>query len=397
MNKILIIGAFDRFNYGDLLFPIIIEQQLKTYGQPLDLAYFGMVDSDLSDLGGKPTQNIQAFYQACNDGSTRANIIVAGGEAIAVTWNSLLVALNEKYKLIRRYQHHLEKFMDLNKWAKRKLKGQTMLPFVFNKTDFKSVDHVLFNSLGGSEIPEEIFTKVEGLKQKLKNVDYFSVRDTVTQQNLKDKGIDTNLYPDSAILMSKFYPNEQLQGLVSIAIKRFVEEKKGKYVFFQINRNHAKQKEERIASLLNAIYEQTGTDICLCPIGKASNHNDDEALQLVFPHLKGEAQFFNEVTVWDIMYLIANARCYIGTSLHGAITAMSYAIPYVGINVKKLNSYLSTWGVERLKAVVPIEQLFTQYQIAIDVPKQDLLESKRRQFAAIEESFDRMATCLFGT
>lgn len=395
MNKILIIGAFDRFNYGDLLFPIIIEQQLKTYGHPLDIGYFGMIESDLSDLGGKPTQDIQAFYRACNANNEKANIIVAGGEAIAVTWNSLLVALNERYRLIRRYQHHLEKFIDLNKWAKRKLKGQTVLPFVFNKTDFKSVDHVLFNSLGGSEIPEQIFTKIEGLQQKLKNVDYFSVRDTITRKNLKNKGVETKLYPDSAILMSKFYAIEHLDELVNIDVRHFVALKKGKYVFFQINRNHAKQKEEKIAALLNAIHHETGADICLCPIGKASNHNDDEALQLIFPHLDGDAQFFNDVTIWDIMYLIANAQCYIGTSLHGAITAMSYAVPYVGINVKKLNSYLGTWGVENLQNVVAIESLYDQYLKAIKVPKQDLIESKNKQFAAIEESFNLMATLLF--
>lgn len=396
MNKILIVGAFDRFNYGDLLFPIIIEQQLKTYGHPLDIEYFGMIESDLSDLGGKPTQDIQAFYRACNASDKKANVIVAGGEAIAVTWNSLLVALNEKYRVIRRYQHHLEKIIDLNKWAKRKLKGQTILPFVFSKADFKSVDHVLFNSLGGSEIPERIFSKIEGLQQKLKHVDYFSVRDTITQGNLKKKSIETKLYPDSAILMSKFYPVEYLDNLVNPDVKQFVASKRGDYVFFQINRNHAKQREEKIASVLNAIHDKTGANICLCPIGKASNHNDDEALKLIFPHLEGNAQFFNEVTIWDIMYLIANAQCYIGTSLHGAITAMSYAVPYVGINVKKLNSYLSTWGVDGLQRIVAIEEMFNQYLLAIDVPKQNLIESRDKQFVAIEESFHLMTALLFG-
>lgn len=73
-----------------------------------------------------------------------------------------MVALNKKYKILRRYQHHFEKFIDLNKFAKNILKGQTELPFVFNSDDFKNVDHVIFNSLGGSEIPDSIFKKVKG-------------------------------------------------------------------------------------------------------------------------------------------------------------------------------------------------------------------------------------------
>lgn len=395
MNKILIIGAFDRFNYGDLLFPIIIEQQLKTYHQALDIAYFGIIESDLSYLGGKPTEDIQDFYEACNRGDKRANIIVAGGEAIAVTWNSLLAALKKHYKPIRRYQHHLEKFIDLNKLAKSILKGQTDLPFVFNKDDFDQVDHVLFNSLGGSEIPDKIFTQVPNLKRRLQQVDYFSVRDLVTQKHLENKEISTALYPDSAILMSKFYTIERLESLISEDVRKYVQDKRGQYVFFQINRNHAKQNEAKIAATLNEIYAHTGADCCLCPIGKAANHNDDEALKAIHPLLKGRGKLFDEVNVWDIMYLIANAQCYVGTSLHGAITAMSYAIPYVGINVKKLDSYLRTWGVATLNKISSIDDFFDQYKKAIQVPKEVLEESKNRQFKAIEESFDKMAQLLF--
>lgn len=395
MNKILIIGAFDRFNYGDLLFPIIIEQQLKTYHQTLDIAYFGIIESDLRNLGGKPTEDIQAFYEACNQGDKRANIIVAGGEAIGVTWNSLLAALRKNYKPIRRYEHHLEKFINLNKLAKNILKGQTDLPFVFNKEDFNKVDYVLFNSLGGSEIPDKIFRQVPKLKHKLQQVDYFSVRDLITQKRLDDKGISTLLYPDSAILMSKFYTIAVLEDLVSDGVRSYVQNKKGKYVFFQINRNHAKHNEAKIAAKLNEIYEQMGIDCCLCPIGKAANHNDDEALKVIHPLLEGRGTLFDEVNIWDIMYLIANAQCYIGTSLHGAITAMSYAVPYVGINVKKLDSYLHTWGVSPLNHISTIDDLLDQYKKAVEVSKEALEDSKNRQFKAIEESFDKMAQLLF--
>ncbi|MFC6099753.1 polysaccharide pyruvyl transferase family protein [Olivibacter domesticus] len=394
MNKILIIGAFDRFNYGDLLFPIIIEQQLKTYSSALDIEYFGIVESDLSSLGGKPTKSIQQFYESCESGTQRANIIVAGGESIAVTWHSLLVALNKKYKIIRRYQHHFEKFIDLNKFAKNILKGQTELPFVFNSDDFKSVDHVIFNSLGGSEIPDSIFKKVKGLRKKLQQVDYFSVRDKVTKGNMDRLDIPTKLFPDSAILMAKFYPNEVLETLVSADVKSYVEKNVGNYVFFQINRNHAKNQEEQIANQLNAIYNQTQTEICLCPIGKASNHNDDEALQKILPYLENTGHFFEEVNIWDIMYLIANSKCYIGTSLHGAITAMSYAVPYVGVNVTKLNSYLNTWGIDGIDKIVKIDSLSEQFNIAINISKEKLVQARDIQFQEIEKSFEYMKKLL---
>lgn len=70
MNKILIIGAFDRFNYGDLLFPIIIEQQLKTYSNALDIEYFGIVESDLSSLGGSQQKTYSNFMKAVKKGQS---------------------------------------------------------------------------------------------------------------------------------------------------------------------------------------------------------------------------------------------------------------------------------------------------------------------------------------
>ena len=54
-KTINIIGAFDRYNYGDLLFPIVIEKYIKENKKDLlekyDLRYFGLVESDLSSVG----------------------------------------------------------------------------------------------------------------------------------------------------------------------------------------------------------------------------------------------------------------------------------------------------------------------------------------------------------
>src|SRR5699024_2081618 len=49
--------------------------------------------------------------------------------------------------------------------------------------------------------------------------------------------------------------------------------------------------------------------------------------------------------IYEIMGLIAFSKVYLGTSLHGAITAMSYLVPAIGLNrkVHKLESYMRTW------------------------------------------------------
>jgi len=390
-SNVLIVGAFDRFNYGDLLFPLVIEAQLHTYGQPFDASFFGIINSNLSELGGKPTEDIRAFYRRCNEGREHTSIIVAGGEAVAVTWSSLLLALNNVFKRTHRFHHRINKVFDLNAFAKRVLHGQTDLPFVFTSSDFQGVDNVIFNSLGGSELDPAIFDRFPGLGDKLRHVDYFAVRDEATQRNLAAQGVRTSMYPDSAILMSKFYPGPILAGRVSPQIGQYVAERQGTYLFFQIKNNHAKNNELRIAQQLDALVERhPDVHLCFCPIGKALNHDDHLALQRIAPLLKHPCTVFDEVTIWDIMYLIAHAKAYMGTSLHGAITAMSYAVPYVGLTVRKLNSYLQTWGVEGINHTVSFEELREGFEKAIGVDSASLNQSREQQIQAAEDSFLRI-------
>lgn len=386
-NHILIIGAFDRYNYGDLLFPLIIEQQLQTYEQSFIASYYGIVESDLSSVGGKPTQDISSFYQRCSKREGHTSVIVAGGEAVGVTWSSLLLSLNPLYKKTHRFHQRINHIIDLNAIAKWWLHGKTDLPFVFTSSDFVGVDHVVFNSLGGSELQPSIFQQYPHLVSKLRQIDYFAVRDNASQQVLAKVEVPVHLYPDSAILMSKFFPVTELERRVSNAVREFVGQHQGRYVFFQIKNNHAKQHEQILAAQLDAVARHSGLHLCLCPIGKALNHDDHLALGRIAPLLNARYTLFNHVTIWDIMFLIAQSGTYIGTSLHGAITAMSYAVPYVGLAVPKLDSYLNTWGVAPLNHTWPIDAVYSGFLHTLETDRDALEESRARQLAAAEESF----------
>ncbi len=394
MEKILIIGAFDRYNYGDLLFPLIIEKQLDSYEKGFQYEYFGIVESDLSKEGGKPTQGLQAFYEQLADPADKASVIIAGGEALGVTWNSLYASLNTAFQKIHRHHVRLSKFVDLNRVAKKLLKGKTTLPFVFDKTDFPGLNKVILNSLGGSGLTTALFHRFPFLKPKLERADYLAVRDALTIKNLRQNKVEAHLFPDSAILMSEFYPTGQLEKAVTPAVAAYVKKNKGNYVFFQINKKTTVGKEALLAGELNKIYQSDHTGICLCPIGKALNHDDDEALKALEAALPCPSTYFDADNIWDIMYLIANAKAYIGTSLHGAITSMSYAVPHVGLVVEKLDAYLETWGVEGNNYAVPFDQIHQQYVTATLIDKAAYEAARDNQMVEIKKAFDLMVETL---
>jgi hypothetical protein len=112
--------------------------------------------------------------------------------------------------------------------------------------------------------------------------------------------------------------------------------------------------------------------------------------------MKSPFTYFDADNIWDIMYLIANSKCYIGTSLHGAITASSYCVAHVGLKVEKLGAYLATWGVVGNQRSVEFTEIYDQFEVATSISKESWEASKDRQFVEIKKGFDKMVAILKG-
>jgi len=63
-KKICIYSACDRFNYGDLLFPMVLTNLLKqSFGDKYDIEIFGTIRSDLSPYGALKTKPIRQVFR----------------------------------------------------------------------------------------------------------------------------------------------------------------------------------------------------------------------------------------------------------------------------------------------------------------------------------------------
>ena len=78
-RKIVLFGALDRFNYGDLLFPIIFYELCKDGCGISGVECIGLRQSNLGRFGGFPTKPASFLGDGDNlpDGSV---IVVVGGE-----------------------------------------------------------------------------------------------------------------------------------------------------------------------------------------------------------------------------------------------------------------------------------------------------------------------------
>ncbi|GAB6179428.1 hypothetical protein JCM14036_07470 [Desulfotomaculum defluvii] len=393
-KSINIIGAFDRYNYGDLLFPIIIEEYLKKYDKNLlkdfQLEYYGLVNSDLTGVGGKKSKRIKDLYQKnIPDGSA---VIISGGEVISSKNTNLYLHLCENYPIFL-FKSFIVKGMRkivgkkiIDSFFRKKFGIRSDYPWVIDPSHFNNEINIMYNTVGG-RIPA---SKYDYLHDKLSKADYISVRENDVLNNINIP--QAHLYPDSATMMSDIFPLEILEKKVSPVIRNFVNENKN-YICIQTNLSiYKKNKEEYISQIKRIKSHSKEVKIVLLPLGYATNHDDRIGLRKIKDQIPDKVELMDELNIYEMMYIIGCSQFFAGTSLHGNITAMSYSVPHIGLSKDrpKLESYLSTWDIEEQNHCIEISMLYDYYVKSLNTNK-ELLASKRDELVnLVLENFQNL-------
>ena len=367
-RKYVLYGATDRINYGDNLMPLVIIEFLDKYAkEQVETKNYGTIRSNLAKFKALPTLPVRKMYDdPFVEGST---VVVVGGEVLGARWGKILSFC---YDFVYRARdiRVLHRFFT-DKWARLFLGGGTRYPFVLSEADFKYECSVVYNSVGG---PRKPLPKTKRVTESLSKARYISVRDHDSAQNLQASTpqVSAEITPDSCVLMSEFYPVDRLETMVGPEVLKFSGQTQ--YVFFQVGLSKSKGKIGQLADQLIAAASGRALKVCLCPIGRAPGHHDQIALAQIRDEIARRGheelvELFPEPTIWDIMLLIARAKVYVGTSLHGVITAQSFGTPYIGINqsLKKVAQYLDSWAPPELADVHPIQDWLPQFDTVMDL------------------------------
>lgn len=374
MGKICIVGAFDRYNYGDILFPIIIEryikENLKEKYKNYSIEFYGLKESDLTSIKGIKTKSIKYLKEDIDDGNNI--IIVAGGDVLPVRISFAFSDLIEN-KLLNKIISMTKRIIGNNKFEEILIKAYRIpskFPWIVNNIDRSKNNKVYYNAVGASTIYKLPKEDLNTMKYLLKYADYISVRDKKSCNNLNVIGIQPEVFPDSAIIMSQLYNNEFFENNISYESKKFVE-KNLDYICFQINKSSFDRNKQEVIKQLKKLKNQTSKKILLLPIGKANNHNDLDALREIKIEINSDYYLPENLNIYDIMYLISKASLFIGTSLHGNITALSYGVPHLGIDksIEKLDSFLKTWDIDQINGCIDIGEISQRAKDIINIDR----------------------------
>jgi polysaccharide pyruvyl transferase WcaK-like protein len=277
--------------------------------------------------------------------------------------------------------------------------AESKFPWIADSTDFPAKVKIIYNSVGGSELINFPEPQKKLALSKLRNANYLSVRDIFTAEVLLNNSV-TNVYttPDSAVLMSEQYPIESLENKISNNTRQLL--KNMKYVCFHSNYKYLIKNINHISEELKTIHKRYGLEIVLLPIGRYVGLDDFKGLKELKNNLNIRCTLMeNNLSIWEIMYTIASAKLFIGTSLHGNVTSQAFCVPHIGLSSKqsKLDYYLKTWDIEAQSSCTKANNISEKAEKVLEIPSSVHLENKITLIKATKENFHRISDAILRT
>jgi len=352
-KKILTIGAYERDNFGDLLFYIITKKYLTEY----TVVPGAVSGADMRDLIGE----IVLPYPALLESSHWDAIWVVGGEIGAASTNaSIRMSITKEKETIytslsKKNQLALDELYNYNT-------NKTTIGYLPSLEKISTTTQLIVNSVGISglsSMPNRIRNPAITSLAKSASV---SVRDPDSSQYCKDINIQSVLSPDIVHTISRHF------GVLTKP-----EMLPDNYIVFQMSEELASTVSvDNLAGVLDTIAEKYECSIVFFAAGTANYHDNNDVYHRLMKKLKCRTKLFLNRNPMKLAACIANSKIWLGTSLHGRIIAASYGVRRISFVNQKVTTYAKYWdGTQPYD--IKIEDLKTATITALAVSDEDLL------------------------
>ncbi|TCP39819.1 polysaccharide pyruvyl transferase family protein [Rhodovulum marinum] len=296
-------GTFDVENYGDLLFPLLLAKRLPGYEvRPVSPCGGNPVWSDC--VSSAPLEGLL--------GSKCRGIIVGGGNIIHPNPSSLA-----RY---RKCGADIRGYADL--WIGAALAAGKDVP-------------VLWNACG---VPRPIGTEfAEIAREALLRTDYLSVRDELSRKYLQNicPDLEIAVVPDSAWDLPSLWTADELDSTFA-ALTGGTPGDCGRHVAIHLNRRYTKDVGDiALGAIIDGLCDALDARPILVAIGPC--HEDDVFARAITPYLSREPIILDRPqSLRQVCAAISRSDFYVGSSMHGYITAAAFGVPAVVVARKMI-------------------------------------------------------------
>lgn len=357
---VIVFGAFDRHNFGDLLFPHIAAALMPDR----ELIPAGLAERDLTACGGHRVAALADLAKQMSD--VPVEILHVGGELLTCdAWQAavMLTPPEEAQALIA-------KFADApaaqREWVHAQLGLPDRAPYVVSRYLFPCATRIVFTAVGGVGLFESDPDLRDEVLAKLAAADAVSVRDAQTRAQLDAAGIYATLVPDPAAMVAELFGDHIDRQARRDEVAQLRSSFPRGFIAVQFSADFGDDATlNALAAQLGRVTYETGLGIALFRAGAATWHDDDAVYRRLAAHMHaGTTAQFTSLDLWDICALIAASRGYCGSSLHGRIVAMAYGLPRVNLippaeagRATKQAAYAATWEADGLPHTVGVDEV----------------------------------------
>jgi len=356
----LLFGAFDRHNFGDLLFPHVAAALLP--GRPLIFA--GLAARDMRPWGGHPVRALAEL--AAELRAEPLHLVHVGGELLSCSaWQAavMLQTPDAAPAIIRRLD---ARPADRQAWAEAQLGFAAEAPYCIPPRLFPAARRIVYCGVGGVDLADQPSVLRDEVLARLRAADAIGVRDRLTLAGLARAGIPATLMPDPAVLVAELFgPAIAAHGRLGEVADIRREAAQG-YLAVQIAADFGDDATlAALASQLDRAASASGDGIALFRAGAAPWHDDRECLRRLAGRLRTRPlRTLESLHLWDICALIAGSRAYCGSSLHGRIVATAFGLPRINLlhpsqvgQWTKQAAFATTWDAPDEPGAVLIAEL----------------------------------------
>ncbi|MFN6961759.1 MAG: polysaccharide pyruvyl transferase family protein [Rhodocyclaceae bacterium] len=357
---VLLVGAHDRHNFGDLLFAHIAASFLPAR----EIVVAGLIARDLTAHGGFAVAPLAGLAQRFREAPVE--IVHVGGEILTTTaWQAavMLAEPDEVPALIARFDADP---VAAHAYAAQRFGIEAEAPYVVGRERFPSARRIVFDAVGGAELDRADPALKDEVFAKLRQADSLFVRDRTTQAALAAAGIAANLVPDPVALIAECFGARIGQRKTTGEVVRMRAMFPEGFVAVQFAAECGDDATlALLARQLDRIAAKTGCGAVFFRAGSAPWHDDLEVYRHCAARLaKARWQIFTSLDIWQIAALIAQSRGFIGTSLHGHVVASAFALPRVSFlppsqagRPNKIGAYLATWEMAEMPGIAALDDL----------------------------------------
>lgn len=389
-----IFGTSDVENYGDLLYPPIFEHLLQRSGLSVPTRVFAFLPAPAPAGAGYATHSISSLLHAPE--RVVDALCIGGGDILRTDFRTMASHYAPQFARLPEHRPYW--------WLRRKVSGNRGLAkgFISRFMNFEAVGPLVLNAAThvnaspmaywSCGVPFE-FKPAEqsALRAALDGAAYIYVRDSASAAKLHRAGVKgpVHVAPDAVVTLSDRHDMKRVKAMGKRIFADHGIDVTRRILGFQAVALKG-EAVAKVASHLLRHVQDTGDEVALIPIGHC--HGDEDPLAELARACGGAAKLVSVRQVDEIMAGIVACDAFVGTSLHGNITAFSYGIPHLAgpLPVDKLQGFIEVVGLDAEASLTHWSQLHERLRWLHSRPDGYWSSRVERAKAAVYRTFEDM-------